>query len=138
MQEDTKITHAGRDPMAHSGAVNPPVYHASTILFPTMDSYVGRSADPTVKVRYGRRGTPTHFALEEALCELEGGADTIITPSGLQAITMALMGLVKAGDHVLVTDTTYAPTRNFCNKVLGELGVETSFYDPTIGGGIAR
>jgi len=137
MKEDTKITHAGRDPMAHQGAVNPPVYHASTILFPTMESYVGRSSDPTVKVRYGRRGTPTTFALEDALTELEGGAGTVITPSGLQAITMALMGLVKSGDHVLVTDTTYAPTRNFCNKVLGDLGVETSFYDPTIGAGIA-
>jgi len=138
MKDDTKITHAGRDPMAHHGAVNPPVYHASTILFPTMDSYVGRSADPTVKVRYGRRGTPTTFALEDALSELEGGADTVITPSGLQAITMALMAFVKSGDHVLVTDSTYAPTRNFCTKVLSELGVETSFYDPTAGAGVAE
>lgn len=138
MKEDTKITHAGRDPMAHQGAVNPPVYHASTILFPTMDSYINRSKDPTVKVRYGRRGTPTTFALEDAMSELEGGADTVITPSGLQAITMALMAFVKSGDHVLVTDTTYAPTRNFCNKVLADLGVETSFYDPAIGSGITN
>lgn len=137
MKEDTKITHAGRHPLAHHGAVNPPVYHASTILFPTMESYVGRAADPTVKVRYGRRGTPTTFALEDALSELEGGAGTVLTPSGLQAITMALMAFVRAGDHVLVTDSTYAPTRNFCNRVLAELGVETSFYDPTVGSGIA-
>lgn len=138
MKEDTKITHAGRDPMAHQGAVNTPVYHASTILFPTMDSYTNRSNDPTVKVRYGRRGTPTTFALEDAMSELEGGADTVITPSGLQAITLTLMAFVKSGDHVLVTDTTYAPTRNFCNKVLADLGVETSYYDPTIGAGIAK
>ena len=137
MKEDTKLAHAGRDPHAHHGAVNPPVYHASTILFPTMEGYVNR-AESDVKVRYGRRGTPTSFALEDALSALEDGAGTVLTPSGLQAITMALMSCVKSGDHVLVTDSTYAPTRNFCNNVLADLGIEAEFYDPQIGDGIAK
>lgn len=90
MKEDTKLAHAGRDPHAHHGAVNTPVYHASTILFKTMDQFVGRSA-PEVRIKYGLRGTPTSFALEDALTALEGGHGTVLAPSGLQAITMALM-----------------------------------------------
>lgn len=135
MKEDTKLAHAGRDPHAHHGAVNTPVYHASTILFPTMETFVGRS-DPSVRIRYGLRGTPTSFALEDALTALEQGHGTVLAPSGLQAITMALMAFLKSGDHMLVTDSTYAPTRNFSNKVLADLGIETEYYDPTIGGGI--
>jgi cystathionine beta-lyase len=137
MKEDTKLAHAGRDPHAHHGAVNTPVYHASTILFPTMEQFINRSSKD-VKIKYGLRGTPTIFALEDALTALEGGHGTVLAPSGLQAITMALMAFLKAGDHMLVTDSTYAPTRNFCNKVLAEFGVETEIYDPAIGAGIAR
>ena len=135
MKENTKLAHAGRDPHAHHGAVNTPVYHASTILFKTMEQFVGRSA-PEVRIKYGLRGTPTSFALEDALTALEGGHGTVLAPSGLQAITMALMAFLKTGDHVLVTDSTYAPTRNFCKNVLADFGVETEYYDPTIGGGI--
>jgi cystathionine beta-lyase len=136
MKEDTKLAHAGRDPHAHHGAVNTPVYHASTILFPTMEKFVGRS-DPSIRIRYGLRGTPTSFALEDALTALEHGHGTVLAPSGLQAITVALLAFLKAGDHMLVTDSTYAPTRNFANRVLTDLGIETEYYDPTIGGDIA-
>ncbi|MEM9684253.1 MAG: PLP-dependent transferase, partial [Pseudomonadota bacterium] len=137
MKEDTKLAHAGRDPFAHHGAVNTPVYHASTILFPTMEEYATR-AERNVKIRYGLRGTPTSFALEDALTELEQGHGTVLAPSGLQAITMALMAFLKTGDHMLVTDSTYAPTRNFSNTVLADLGIETEYYDPLIGGDIAK
>jgi len=137
MKEDTKLAHAGRDPHAHHGAVNVPVYHASTILFPTMEKFVGRS-DPSVRIRYGLRGTPTSFALEDALTALEQGHGTVLAPSGLQAITVALLAFLKAGDHLLVTDSTYAPTRDFANKVLADLGIETEYYDPAIGGDIAK
>ena len=137
MKEDTKLAHAGRDPHAHHGAVNTPVYHASTILFKTMDAFVNRSS-PEVKIKYGLRGTPTSFALEDALTALEQGHGTVLAPSGLQAITMALMAFLKSGDHVLVTDSTYAPCRNFCNKVLKDYGIETDYYDPSIGAGIAK
>ena len=113
MKDDTIITHSGRHPFDNHGVVNPPVYHASTILFPTMEEYINRSE--TSRIRYGRRGTPTIFALEDALTELEGGpaTGTTIVPSGLAAITMALMAFVETGDHILVTDNTYGPTRSF-------------------------
>ena len=133
MKDDTIITHSGRHPFENNGAVNPPVYHASTILFPTMEEYVGRS-DKT-QIRYGRRGTPTTFALEEAITALEGdkAKGTAIVPSGLSAITMALMALVETGDHILITDNTYGPTRNFSQRQLAKFGIEAEFYDPTIG-----
>ena len=135
MKQDTKLVHAGRDTRTHHGAVNTPVYHASTILFPTMDAFVNRQTSG-VAVKYGRRGTPTIFGLEDAMTALVGGAGTVLTPSGLQAISMALMGCVKAGDHILITDSTYAPTRNFSKNVLADFGVEASYYDPLIGAGI--
>ena len=138
MKDDTIITHSGRHPFEHHGAVNPPVYHASTILFPTMEEYVNRG--DTAKVRYGRRGTPTIFALEDALTALEGdtAAGTAIVPSGLAAITMALMAFVETGDHVLVTDNSYGPTRSFSNGNLAKLGVEAEYYDPSIGSNIEQ
>ena len=136
MKDDTKIIHSGRAPFDHYGAVNTPVYHASTILFPTMAQYLSRGTDPNVKVRYGLRGTPTSFALEDALTELESGAGTILNPSGLQAITMAFMAFVEPGDHILVTDNTYAPCRSFCDNLLSRFGVTTEYYDPLIGEGV--
>ncbi|MFA5121476.1 cystathionine beta-lyase [Zavarzinia sp.] len=136
---DTEIVHAGRRPFDHQGAVNPPVYHVSTILFPTLDAIEAahRPSDDPRRVTYGRRGTPTSFAFAEAMAALEGGAGCVITPSGLSACTTALLGLAKAGDHVLMVDTCYGPTRNFCDGVLTRLGVETSYYDPLVGAGIA-
>lgn len=137
MKKETKILHAGRHPERFSGAVNPPVFHASTILHPSVAAMESSGKAPFEGVRYGRFGTPTTFALEEAVAELEGGHRTVATSSGLAAITGALMAFLKAGDHLLMTDSTYFPTRKFCDSVLTGLGVETTYYDPAIGAGIA-
>jgi cysteine-S-conjugate beta-lyase len=139
MKQDTKIVVAGRDPKGNHGIVNPPVYHASTILFPTMAAYEGigarRDAGERV-VSYGRRGTPTTFALEDVVAEVEGGAGCALFPSGLAAIVSTLMAFVKTGDHVLCVDTVYGPARRTCDQVLKKFGVETTYYDPLIGSGI--
>jgi cystathionine beta-lyase len=126
---------AGRDPASHYGFVNPPVYHASTVLYPNAEDYLAHRA----RYQYGRRGTPTTEALEGALAELEGPqcAGVSLLPSGLAAISTALLSIVNAGDHVLVTDSAYGPTRNFCEQILKRLGVATTYYDPLIGAGIA-
>ena len=131
----TKVVTAGRDPKSYHGFVNPPVYHASTVLYPSADDFVARRA----RYQYGRRGTPTTEALERAIAELEGPqcAGVALVPSGLAAIATALLSAVKAGDHILVTDSAYEPTRKFCEQVLTRFGVTTSYYDPLIGSGIA-
>ncbi|MGE0766825.1 MAG: cystathionine beta-lyase [Hyphomicrobiaceae bacterium] len=129
----TDIVHHGRDPFAHHGFVNPPVYRGSTVLFKSLEAFEKRQQ----RYVYGRRGTPTTEALEAAICHLEGGYRTILAPNGLAAITHALLAIVKSGDHVLVTDSAYQPTRKFCDSVLARLGVETTYYDPLIGAGIA-
>ncbi len=132
---DTRLVTAGRDPASYYGFVNPPVYHASTVLYPSAEDFLAHRA----RYQYGRRGTPTTEALEGALAELEGPqcAGVSLLPSGLAAISAALLSVVKSGDHVLITDSAYGPTRNFCEQILKRLGVETSFYDPLIGAGIA-
>jgi cystathionine beta-lyase len=129
---DTRLTHAGREPGRFHGFVNPPIYRGSTVLFPTVAGLEANDQDYT----YGRLGTPTVRALEEALAELEGGYRTLLTPSGLSAIATTLLALLSAGDHVLVSDSVYRPNRRFCDQVLKRLGVETTYYDPLIGGGI--
>ena len=134
MKDNTIVTHAGNHPFENHGIVNPPVYHASTVLQPTMEALLNRD---TAKVRYGRRGTPTSFALEEAVSALEHAHGTVLAPSGLAAITMTLCALLETGDHILITDSTYAPTRNFAGKILAKLGIEAEYYDPRIGAGIA-
>jgi cysteine-S-conjugate beta-lyase len=134
---DTTLVHAGRDPFANHGIVNPPVYHASTVVFPTLDALEASDRNPFGVVNYGRIGTPTTFAFEDAVAELEGGYRAITASSGLGAITTALMAFTKAGDHVLVTDSVYGPTRRFCAQTLSAYGVEVEFYDPRIGEGIA-
>jgi cystathionine beta-lyase len=137
LRRDTLLAHLGRDPAAQHGAVNPPVYHASTIIFPTVADWEAtrlKRFDDTV---YGRNGTPTTFALEEAVAALEGGYRAMIAPSGLAAIGGALQACVRSGDHVLMTDSVYGPARTFCDSVLTRAGVETTYYDPLIGGGIA-
>lgn len=136
---DTEIVHAGRHPEDQKGAVNPPVYHASTILFPTLDALEAaqKPSDDPHRVTYGRRGTPTSFVLSDAVAALEGGAGCVLTPSGLSAVSITLLSLLKAGDHLLMVDTCYGPSRNFCNGVLRKLGIETTYYDPLIGAGIA-
>lgn len=133
MKDDTKLTHKGLHPFANHGIVNPPVYHASTILFPTLDALDNKAS---AKVVYGRRGTPTSFALIEAICALEGGHGAVICSSGLAAISVAMTAVLKAGDHVLLTDSAYLPTRQFADRVLRRFGVDVSYYDPRIGADI--
>ncbi len=131
-RQDTRLAHAGREPGRYHGFVNPPIYRGSTVLFPSVAALETNDQDYT----YGRLGTPTVSALEEALAELEGGYRTLLTPSGLSAIAATLLALVSAGDHVVVTDSVYRPTRRFCDHVLKRLGVETTYFDPLLGAGI--
>ncbi|HKX19933.1 MAG TPA: cystathionine beta-lyase [bacterium] len=138
MKPDTRLVHAGRNPEQHHGTVNPPVHRASTILYPTIEAFERRTERKYGNTgSYGIYGTPITFALREALAELSGGARSLVTSSGLSAITMALSASLRQGDHVLVTDSAYGPTRNFCNGPLARFGVETTFYDPAIGSEIA-
>jgi cystathionine beta-lyase len=134
---ETRLVHAGNHPEANHGVINPPVYHASTILFPTVEQFEQAQKDRTVGVTYGRSGTPTTFALEEAVAELEGGIRALALPSGLAAISATLLSLLNAGDHLLMVDSVYGPVRSLCDKTLARLGIETTYYDPLIGAGIA-
>lgn len=127
--KETLLAHAGLDPFANHGVVNPPVYHASTIVFPTLAALEEADRTPYEGTRYGRRGTPTTFALEEAVATLEGGYRSIAVPSGLAAITISLLAFLKTGDHLLMVDTTYGPVRRFCDTMLKGLGIETTYYD---------
>ncbi|MCJ9430218.1 cystathionine beta-lyase [Kordiimonas marina] len=134
---DTELVIAGRRKEWTHGIVNPPVYRASTCVFETYAQLRERAEDPGAKhLFYARKGTPTHWALTEAITELEGGAGTMLYPSGIAAVTGAMLALVKAGDHVLITDSAYEPTRSFANGLMKDMGVETTYYDPMIGAGI--
>jgi cystathionine beta-lyase len=141
MKETTRLIAAGRHPERFAGMVNTPVFRASTILFPTLADWEKtkkrRAADEAGVSTYGRFGTPTHHALEEAIAELEGGYRTLICPSGLAAAVSALTALLSAGDHILVTDSSYSPTRSFATRVLARYGVEVESYDPCCGADIA-
>lgn len=134
MHDDTILAHKGRHPFANHGIVNPPVYHASTVLFPSLDALEDRKHQEVV---YGRQGTPTIFALREAMTALEGGHGAVICPSGLAAVTCALTAFTQAGSHVLIPDSTYFPTRRFADTVLAKYAVEVEYYDPRVGAGIA-
>jgi cystathionine beta-lyase len=131
---ETTLVTAGRDTKAQRGFVNPPVVHGSTVLYPTAEDLHAHRGE----FQYGRRGTPTTKALQQALAALEGPlcAGVGIAPSGLAAITTTLLAVLKAGDHLLVCDNAYRPTRNFCNGLLARYGVETTYFDPLIGPGI--
>lgn len=131
----TRLVVGGRDPAANHGFVNPPVHHVSTVLYPTAEDFLARRA----RYLYGRRGTPTSEALEDALRALEGPgcAGIALLPSGLAAISTALLAVLKAGDHLLVTDSVYQPTRKFCDGMLKRYGVTATYYDPLVGAGIA-
>ena len=135
LKPETRLITAGRDPQSQLGFVNTPVYHASTVLYPTAEDQVAHRS----RYQYGRRGTPTTEALEAALRDMEGDncAGVVLVPSGLAAISTALLSVVGSGDHILVTDSIYRPTRNLCEGLLKRMGVETSYYDPLIGAGIA-
>ena len=134
MKDETKAIISGRAPENFDGAVNTPVYHASTIIYPSLAAIRGTEKIPFT---YGRRGTPTSLALETAMNELEGAAGTVLTPSGASAVSLAILSAVKAGDHILMVDSAYYPTRKFCQGALRDLGVETEYYDPLVGGDIA-
>lgn len=129
----TSLVLAGRSPFEHEGFVNTPLYRGSTILYETHDDLIHHRGN----YHYGRRGTPTTDALASALTELEGGAGVLLTPSGLSAIGTALLSVVKSGDHILVSDSAYRPTRTICDGILKRLGVETTYFDPLIGDGIS-
>jgi cystathionine beta-lyase len=132
ISERTRLVHAGREPFEQHGFVNTPIYRGSTVLYPTTDDLLHRRG----RYSYGTKGTPTTNSLETAWTELTGASGTVLAPSGLAAVTVALMSCLKAGDHLLMTDSVYLPTRQFCNGVLKNFGVETTYYDPQIGAGI--
>ncbi len=134
---DTLLAHAGREPEKNFGVVNPPVYHASTILHRTVAEYEAAGRNRFNQVTYGRHGTPTSFAFEEAVALIEGGHRAVAFCSGAAACFASILAFVKAGDHVLTVDSVYGPVRAFCTGFLARFGVETTFYDPLIGAGIA-
>jgi cystathionine beta-lyase len=131
---NTRLTHSGNDPMDFYGFVNPPIVHASTVLYPDSAAMESRK----LKYTYGTHGTPTTDALSTAIDELEGSAGTIILSSGLAAVTVPLLAFLKSGDHLLMLDSVYFPTRRFCDSMLVDLGVEVTYYDPLVGAGIER
>lgn len=128
----TALVLAGRSPFDYDGFVNPPLFRGSTILYETYNDLVEHRGRYT----YGRRGTPTIDALAKPLAAFEKSAGVLLTPSGLSAISTALLALVKSGDHILVSDTVYRPTRIVCDSILKRLGVETTYYDPLLGANI--
>ncbi|TJW39284.1 MAG: cystathionine beta-lyase, partial [Mesorhizobium sp.] len=130
---NTRLAHSGNNPRDYFGFVNPPVVHASTVLYPDAATMAARSQ----KYTYGTRGTPTTDALALAIDALEGSAGTIVVPSGLAAVTVPLLAFLSAGDHLLIVDSVYHPTRNFADTMLKRLGIEVEYYDPHVGAGIA-
>jgi len=133
---ETRLATAGRDTKAQMGFVNPPVFHGSTVLYPTVEDLHAHRG----QYQYGRHGTPTTRALQDTLMALEGPqcAGVGLAPSGLAAISTALLAVLKAGDHLLVVDSVYRPTRNFCNGVLARYGVEVTYFDPLAGTAIEK
>lgn len=129
---ETRLCHIGHDPLEFHGFVNPPVVHASTVLFPDVAAMESRKQ----KYTYGTHGTPTTDALCAAIDALEGSAGTVLVPSGLAAITVPFLAYLSSGDHALIVDSVYAPCRRFCDTMLKRLGVEIEYYDPEIGAGI--
>ncbi len=133
-RQATRLTHTGNHPDEYHGFVNPPVVHASTVLYPDYETMRTRNQ----KYTYGTRGTPTTDALCEVIDEMEGSAGTVLVPSGLAAVTVPLLAFASAGDHILVLDSCYSPTRDFCNEILARMGVEVEYYDPLIGADIEK
>jgi cysteine-S-conjugate beta-lyase len=133
LRSRSRLVHLGRDSEASHGFVNIPTYRGSTVLFPDVATFrkLGQ------RYTYGTHGTPTTDALCEAWTELSGAAGTILLPSGLAAIGIALMSALSAGDHLLMTDAAYPPARDICDTLLKRMGVETTYYDPAVGSGIS-
>lgn len=138
MHKNTKLIAAGRAKKYTGYAVNPPLVRASTIVFDTFSELKQATLQRGNRVPfYGRRGTDTHFALQDAICELEGGAGCALYPCGAAAVSGALLAFLQTGDHLLMVDSVYEPTRAFCDKLLMGFGIETTYYDPQIGADIA-
>jgi cystathionine beta-lyase len=137
---DTLALHAGRDPDRNHGVVNPPVYHCSTVIFPTVETLLetrrDRASGAYVGFTYGREGTPTTRAFEDAITALEGGYRAVVTSCGLGAIAASLTAFLKAGDHLLIVDSLYGPARAFCEDFLKKFGVEVTYYEPSVGASI--
>lgn len=133
-RERTRTVLAGRDPADSYGFVNPPIVRGSTVIYPSMDDFLARKA----RYMYGTHGNPTLDALEAACNAMEGGAGVVVCPSGLLACTLPLLAFLSAGDHVLITDSVYRPTRNFADGMLKRLGVEVTYYDPLLGEAVAE
>ncbi|PMM05054.1 cystathionine beta-lyase [Vibrio kanaloae] len=130
----TKLITAGRDKKWTNGVVNPPVQRASTVVFNTVEEKRKATVNRANKTLfYGRRGTTTHFAFQDAMVEVEGGAGCALYPCGTAAISNAILSFVETGDHILMVDTCYEPTRDFCETIMKKMGVETTYYKPTIG-----
>lgn len=132
----TMLTQLGRSPEDQCGFVNMPVYRGSTVVFKTVDDIESRRA--RFGFGYGTQGTPTIASLEKAWTQLSGAAGTVISPSGLGTISLALLSMLKAGDHLLMPDSVYRPTRVFCAEMLARFGVETTYYPPMTGSGIEK
>ena len=135
-RQATEVAHAGRDPRRYLGAVNTPVFRASTILLPTMADLERASRGEYPGLSYGLHGLPTVTDFQRALAVLEGGHAALAVPSGLTATTLPLLALLKPGDHLLVTDAVYGPTRRFCDNHLRRLGMDVGYYDPLAGAAI--
>ncbi len=135
---ETVAIHAGREPSKNFGAVNPPVYHVSTILFDNYADFKKAETGTFNGTAYGRHGMKPARLLEEAIAELEGADKALLTSSGLNAIAITLHALLKPGDHALIVDSAYSPTRIFCEQELKPRGVEITYYDPLIGAGISK
>jgi cystathionine beta-lyase len=136
-KDRTVATHAGNHPHQNQGVVNPPIYRASTVLFSTVGDLRERYKRKFESITYGRDGTQTYRALAEAFTALEGSDKAVVVPSGLAAVTSALLAALNPGDHLLMVDTAYEPTRSVCDGFLARIGIETTYYDPMIGAGIA-
>lgn len=137
---DTRVVHSGRNPAGFHGVVNPPVYHASTFIFDSVEQLLetrrDRASGAYEGFTYGREGTPTTRALEDAITELEGGYRAVVTSCGLGAIAASLLAYLSAGDHLLIVDSLYGPARAFCEETLRKFGVEVTYFDPNLGADI--
>jgi cystathionine beta-lyase len=133
LREKTRLALAGRDPTDSYGFVNPPIVRGSTVVYPNTQDFLVRKARYT----YGTQGNPTIDALLAAVNTMEGGAGSVVVPSGLLACTLPMLAMLSAGDHILVTDSVYRPTRIFCDRMLPRYGIEVSYYDPAVGADIA-
>lgn len=133
----TLLVNAGRSKKWTNGVVNPPIQRASTVVFDSVAEKNHATVNRANKTLfYGRRGTHTHFAFQEAMVEIEGGVGCALFPCGAAAIANSILSFVQTGDHILMVDTCYEPTRDFCEKIMKKMGIETTYYPPTIGEGI--